>query len=163
MASNNPEIHTEEIALFSRPPINVAEDRVSWHEIRPSYMSNAEYSSINFSIIGNSTQYVKLSDTELYVRIAIQKEDGTPYQVIDEDNQPLPINKKETGTPVDFILHSMWSSVDIKMNNDLVSESGTNYMYKALMEALLTYDENTKKIQLSNEGYHWRFWRFYTN
>ena len=57
MASDNPEIHTEEIALFSRPPVNVAEDRVSWHEIRPSYMSNAEYSSINFSILGNSTQY----------------------------------------------------------------------------------------------------------
>ena len=29
----------------------------------PSYMSNADYSSINFSIIGNSSQYVKLSDT----------------------------------------------------------------------------------------------------
>ena len=67
MASENPEIHTEEIALFSRPPINVVEDRVSWHEIRPPYMSKAEYSSINFSIIGNSSQYVKLSDTELYV------------------------------------------------------------------------------------------------
>ena len=55
------------------------------------------------------------------------------------------MNQKETGTPIDFILHSMWSGVDIKMNNNLVSESGTNYMYKALMEALLTYDENTKK------------------
>ena len=153
MSSDNPGIHTEDIALFSRPPVNVAEDRVSWHEIHPSYMSNAEYSSINFSIVGNSTQYVKLSDTELYVRIAIQKEDATPYKVLDDDNKPLPINKKETGTPIDFILHSMWSSVDIKMNNNLVSESGTNYMYKALMEALLTYDENTKKIQLSNEGF----------
>ena len=140
MASDNPEIHTEEIALFSRPPVNVAEDRVSWHEIRPSYMSNAEYSSINFSILGNSSQYVKLSYTELYVRIAIQKEDGTPYQVLDDENKPLPLNRKETGTPIDFILHSMWSSVDIKMNNNLVSECGTNYMYKALMEALLTYD-----------------------
>ena len=79
------------------------------------------------------------------VRIAIQKEDGTPYNVIGEDNQPLPLNQRETGTPIDFILHSMWSSVDIKMNNNLVSESGTNYMYKALMEALLTYNENTKK------------------
>ena len=153
MSSDNPEIHTEDIVLFSRPPVNVAEDRVSWHEICPSYMSNAEYSSINFSIVGNSTQYVKLSDTELYVRIAIQKEDATPYNVLDDDNKPLPINKRETGTPIDFILHSIWSSVDIKMNNNLVSESGTNYMYKALMEALLTYDENTKKIQLSNEGF----------
>ena len=47
MASQNPEIHTDKIALFSRPPVNVAEDRISWHEVRPSYMSNADYSSIN--------------------------------------------------------------------------------------------------------------------
>ena len=153
MASDNPEIHTEEIALFSRPPVNVAEDRISWHEIRPSSMSNAEYSSINFSILGNSSQYLKLSDSELYVRITIQKEDGTPYKIFDEANKLLPIKERETGTPIDFILHSMWSSVDIKMNNNLVSESGTNYMYKALMETLLSYDENTKKIQLANEGF----------
>ena len=153
MASDNPEIHTEEIALFSRPPVNVAEDRISWHEIRPSYMSNAEYSSINFSILGNSSQYLKLSDSELYVRITIQKEDGTPYKIFDEANKLLPIKERETGTPIDFILHSMWSSVDIKMNNNLVSESGTNYMYKALMETLLSYDKNTKKIQLANEGF----------
>ena len=28
MAAKNPEIHTDEIALFSRPPVNVAEDRI---------------------------------------------------------------------------------------------------------------------------------------
>ena len=33
MASQNPEIHTDEITLFSRPPVNVAEDRISWHEV----------------------------------------------------------------------------------------------------------------------------------
>ena len=116
-------------------------------------MSNAKYSSINFSILGNSSQYLKLSDSELYVRITIQKEDGTPYKIFDEANKLLPIKERETGTPIDFILHSTWSSVDIKMNNNLVSESGTNYMYKALMETLLSYDENTKKSQLANEGF----------
>ena len=50
MASQNTEIHTKEIALFSRPPVNVAEDRISWHEVRPSYMSNAEYSSLIFQL-----------------------------------------------------------------------------------------------------------------
>ena len=29
MANQNPEIHTDEIALFSRPPVNVVEDRIS--------------------------------------------------------------------------------------------------------------------------------------
>ena len=47
----------------------------------------------------------------------------------------------------------MQSSVHIKLNNNLISESGTNYMYKALLEALLTYDNNTKRIQLANEGF----------
>ena len=153
MATKNPEIHTDEIALFSRPPVNVAEDRISWHEVRPSYMSNADYSSINFSIIGNSLQYVKLSDTELYVRINIEKEDGTPFTTTNDNGDTLPAGAQETGAPIDFILHSMWSSVDIKLNKNLISESVTNYMYKALLEALLTYDDNTKRIQLANVGF----------
>ena len=96
---------------------------------------------------------MKLSDTELYVRMTIQKEDGTPFDLVDDDGQKLPVSQTEAGTPVDFILHTMWSSVDVKLNNNLVSESGTNYMYKALLEALLTYDKNAKRIQLSNEGF----------
>ena len=54
------EIHTEELALFSRPPVNVAEDKISWTEIRPSFMSSGEYSSVQFTIPGNSSQYVKI-------------------------------------------------------------------------------------------------------
>ena len=149
----NPLVHTEELALFSQSPINVTEDKVSWTEIRPSYMSNAEYSAINFSIIGNSSQYVKLSETELYVKIGIEKEDGSAFKLTDDDGTPLQFNLREYASPVDYILHSMWSSVDVKLNNNLVSESGTNYMYKALIETLLTYDENAKKIQLSNAGF----------
>ena len=50
----------------------------------------------------------------------IEKEDGTPFTTTDDSNQPLPIVRRESGTPIDFILHSMWSSVDIKLNNNLV-------------------------------------------
>ena len=149
----NPQIHTEELALFSQSPMNVAEDKITWNEIRPSYMSNAEYSAINFSIIGNSSQYIKLSETELYVRISLAKEDGTPFKYYQDDGTTFPIVEREYATPIDYILHSMWSSVDIKLNNNLVSESGTNYMYKTMIETLLTYSENTKRIQLSSAGF----------
>ena len=127
-----PEIHTEELALFSRPPMNVAEDKISWTEIRPSFMSSGEYSSVQFNIPGNSSQYVKLSDSELHVKVRIEKEDGTDFDKAD--------GRKESGLPIDLILHSMWSSVDIKMNHALVSTSGTDYMYKALFETLLNYN-----------------------
>ena len=142
---DEPEIHTEELALFSRPPVNVAEDKISWTEIRPSFMSSGEYSSVQFTIPGNSSQYVKLSDSELHVKINIQKEDGTAFDKSTE--------RMEAGLPIDLILHSMWSSVDIKMNHALVSTSGTDYMYKALLETLLNYNENAKKIQLANAGF----------
>ena len=42
-------------------------------------MSSGEYSSVQFNIPGNSSQYVKLSDSELHVTISIQKEDGTAF------------------------------------------------------------------------------------
>ena len=45
-------------------------------------------------------------------------------------------------------MHSMWSSVNVKLNHTLVSTSGVNYMYKALIENLLNYDADAKKIQV---------------
>ena len=47
----------------------------------------------------------------------------------------------------------MWGSVDIKLNQKLVSTSGTNYMYKALIENSLNYNHNCKKIQMSSIGF----------
>ena len=108
-------------------------------------MSSSEYSSVQFNIQGNSSQYVKLSDSELHVKVRIEKEDGTDFDKGDD--------RKESGLPIDLILHSMWLSVDIKMNHALVSTSGTDYMYKALFETLLNYDENAKRIQLANAGF----------
>ena len=140
------EIHTEEVALFSLPPVNVGEDKVSWTEYRPSFMTSGEYSSIQFNILGNSTQYVDLGRTELHIRVRIVKDDGTPIDM-------SVVNNPESGVPIDNILHSMWSSVDIKMNHCLASTSGTDYMYKALLETLLNYDYGAKKYQLSAIGF----------
>ena len=53
--------------------------KISWTEIRPSFMSSGEYSSVQFTIQRNSSQYIKLSDSELHVKINIQKEDGTAF------------------------------------------------------------------------------------
>ena len=146
----NPEIHTEELALFSQPPINVAEDKISWVQYKPSFMSSGDYSSVQFTIAGNSSQYIKLSDSILYIKIRIVKEDGTPFIQQGDVNTSEAV---ETAVPVDLILHSMWSSVDIKLNHTLVSTSGTDYMYKAMIETLLNYSDSAKKIQLANVGF----------
>ena len=60
-------MHTEDVALFNDPPYNTAEDKISWVEYRPTFISQGGYSSIHFHIAGNATQYVDLSQSEMFV------------------------------------------------------------------------------------------------
>ena len=138
-----PLVHTENVALFSRPPINTGEEKVMWVLHEPCFISKEHYSSVQFFIPGTGTQYTDLSRTELYVRIKIEDSSGDVFQQTDA----------ASALPVDQILHSMWGSVDIKLNQKLVSTSGTNYMYKALLENLLNYSHDCKKIQMSSIGF----------
>ena len=136
-------LHTENVALFARPPVNAAEEKIMWVVHEPTFISKEHYSSVQFYIPGTGTQYTDLSKTELYVRIKITAEDGSVFEQTDA----------ASALPVDQILHSMWGSVDIKLNQKLVSTSGTNYMYKALIENLLNYNHNCKKFQMSSIGF----------
>ena len=135
-------MHTEDVALFSNPPYNTAEDKISWTQYKPSYANIGQdgYNSIHFNILGNAAQYIDLSRSKLYVKLRIEKQDG-------EDWDP-----DESGLPIDMILHTMWSSVDVTLNNIQVSGAGGNYMYKAAIECLLHYSKNTKDIQLQSIG-----------
>ena len=56
-------MHTEDVALFSNPPYNTAEDKISWTQYHPSYANIGQegYNSIHFNILGNATQYIDLS------------------------------------------------------------------------------------------------------
>ena len=132
-------MHTEDVALFNDPPYNTAEDKISWVEYRPTFISQGGYSSIHFHIAGNATQYVDLSQSEMFVQLKIEKI-GAAFG---DDDSALPI---------DQIFHTMWSSVDVSLNQVQVSTSGTNYMYKAAIENLLNYNKVTKEIQLSAIG-----------
>ena len=136
-------MHTKNVALFAKPPVNAGEEKVMWVVHEPSFVSREHYSSVQFFIPGTGTQYTDLSRTELYVRVKIEDKDGNVFTQ----------NAAKSALPVDQILHSMWSSVDIKLNQKLVSTSGTNYMYKALIENLLNYSHDSKRIQMSSIGF----------
>ena len=135
-------MHTEDVALFSNPPYNTAEDKISWTQYQPLYanISGKGYDSIHFNILGNATQYIDLARSKLYVKLKVVKHDGTAW---DTD---------ESGLPIDMILHTMWSSVDVTLNNIQVSSAGGNYMYKSTIENFLNYSKGTKEIQLQSIG-----------
>ena len=139
-------MHTEDLALFAVPPLNTAEINKTWVEYRPTCNVQGEFSSIDFCIPGNSLQYVDLSNTELHTEIEITKEDGGE---LDTEGQDYP----ESGLPIDMIHHTMWSQMIVELNQNVVSFSNTNYMYKAAIETLLGYSHDTKLTQLSVIGY----------
>ena len=137
-------IYTEAVRLFSALPVNVSEDKVIWVEQLPVYQTKGPLASIQFHIPGTGTQYTDLSRTELYMKLKIVDDTGRPF---------VQDKKVKTAIPIDMIMHTMWSMVDIKFNQTLVSSSGTNYMYKAYIENLLTYNAEAKKYQLAAIGW----------
>ena len=69
------------------------------------------------------------------------------YQVLQdrgEDGAIIPVNN---------VLHSMWSRVDITMNGELISTTSQKYMYKSYIETILNNSHSTKEYQLKLNGY----------
>ena len=61
-------VHTEEVAIFLKPPMNEGEEKISWVQYRPSFITQGGYSFAQFHISGNSTHYLDSNRTELYLK-----------------------------------------------------------------------------------------------
>ena len=71
------------------------------------------------------------------MKAKITKANGT---ALDADTQVGPVN---------LFLHSLFSQVDVSLNERLISASANTYPYRAMIESLLNYGEEAKTSQLS--------------
>jgi len=99
-------------------------------------------SPIEFDIAGNGEAYVDLANTMLYVQVKITKQDGS---VLDDDVHVGPVN---------LFLHSLFSQVNIFLNETHVTASTNTYPYRAMLETLLSYGDDAKKSQLTTTLYY---------
>ncbi|CAC5392368.1 unnamed protein product [Mytilus coruscus] len=53
--------------------------------------------------------------------------------------------------PVNNFLHSMFSQIDVTLQNKLVTSTTTHYPYKAMIQTLLSYGSEAKKSQLTSQ------------
>jgi len=56
--------------------------------------------------------------------------------------------------PVNLLLHSLFSQVDVSLNGTLISNSRNTYAYQQMLETLLSYSSNAKASQLTSEMYY---------
>ncbi|KAK7087759.1 uncharacterized protein F54H12.2-like [Littorina saxatilis] len=133
-------VHTG-LDLFSVPPTQTAVQEGMFVENHP-LATLAPGAPIEFTISGATSEYLDLSNTYLHVRAKITKADGTN---LDADSPVAPVN---------YWLHSLFSQVDISLNDTLVTNSENTYPYRAYLEATLNYGREAKKSHLTSAMYY---------
>ena len=94
---------------------------------------------IEFVVPGAGDAYIDLANTYLLVRAKVVRGVGTDIA----DDTPV--------APVNNWLHSLFSQVDVHLNDTLVTPSSNTYPFRAYVETLLSYGAEAKKTQLTSQ------------
>ena len=130
-----------ELDLFSNPPTQTSVKEGQDIEYHP-FTALEKSGPIKFFIDGTGDEYLDLYHTHLYVEAKVVCADGSP---IDDDADVAPVN---------LTLHSLFSQVDVSLNDRLVTSSKATYPYHAYLETLLSYGQEAKATQLSCEQWY---------
>src|SRR6218665_963905 len=130
-----------ELDLFVVPPTQTSIESGTFVEYNP-ISTISQGTPIEFSVAGAGQDYLDLSSTQLYVGAQIVK-------AADE-----PIDNNDSVGPANLFLHSLFSEVDITLNDTLVTSSNNTYAYRSYLETLLSYGGAAKTSQLTSALYY---------
>ena len=128
--------------LFQKTDTQTAIVDGSWMEIRP-LNSIEERAPIDFHIDGTSEDFIDLADTYLKVKVRITSANGEAGYGVDDQV-----------APVNLLIQSMWSKLDVSFNGKRISSSGHTYPFRAYIETALNFGNDVKNGQLSASGWH---------
>lgn len=125
-----------ELDFFTLPPTQTSIESSSWIEYKP-VTSLTDHAPIEFVISGHGDEYLDLARTLIHLKV----------QIVDGNGKNL--SKDALVTPVNNFLHSMFTQVDVALNQKAVSPSTSGYNYRAYIETLLNYGNDAKKSHLT--------------
>ncbi|XP_035233536.1 uncharacterized protein F54H12.2-like [Stegodyphus dumicola] len=141
MLKDSPECTKSELELFHIPGTQTVIQNGQWIQFHP--LSNVfDGGPVEFLVSGSGEEYMDLSQTLLYVKAKIIKTDGKPT-----------VADSKIG-PVNLFLHSLFSQVDVTLNDRLISSSSNTYPYRAYIETLLNHGFDSKTSQLTCEMFY---------
>lgn len=127
--------------LFSVPPTQTSVEEGIHVEHFP-LAALAEGSPIEFSISGSGDEYIDFHHTYLHVKVKVVQGDGTNLA----NGAPV--------APVNYTLHSLFSQVDVSLNDVLITNASNCYPYRAYYEATLGQSDEVKTSQLTSALYY---------
>ena len=121
-----------ELELFPVPPTQTAIESSQWVEYRPiSTLSDSSH--IEFVITGSGEEYLNLSKTYLQVTAKLLEPDRGELGQIRASDGSVSGDDADVD-PVNLWLHSLFSQVDVSLNECLVMPSMNTYPYQAYLE-----------------------------
>lgn len=142
-STNNSDLgYVEGLALFDKPSVNSGVIAYEWTHYRPTSQLT-DTGILEFNISGTANSYVDLQCSRIQIKGKIVKRDGSD---IDENDSVGLVN---------IPLHSLWSQVDISLQQKVISASvGTNYTYKAYFDTILTGNEDKLEYQSTSQLFY---------
>jgi hypothetical protein len=147
--------YSEELALFEKPVLNAGVQKVRWVEYRPVNHITQD-GSIDFVVSGNGSNYVDLRRTYLNVKAKILQQDDSPLPVprVADDHGILgEANVLAKVGPINLWLHSLFSQVDVYLQQKLVTSSNSSYFIKAYIDSMLKCCSSSREVNLQSQLY----------
>ncbi|XP_042911668.1 uncharacterized protein F54H12.2-like [Parasteatoda tepidariorum] len=141
LLKGSPECVKSELELFQMPGTQTVIQSGQWVEFHP--LSNVfDGGPVEFHISGSGDEFIDLGQTQLHVQAKILKNDNTNLTADDNIG------------PVNLFLHSLFSQVDVSLNDRIISNSSNTYPYRSYLETLLNHGYDSKTSQLTAELYY---------
>ena len=134
------ECSKSELELFATPPHNVSMERGDYVVHKP-LAQIADSAPLEFHVQASPDEYIDLGRTKLQLTLRIAKKSGA---ALAEDAKV---------TTANLLLHTLFSQVDCKLNDTLVTANVGTYPYKAYLETILSHGSNSLKSWLQAKPY----------
>ena len=128
-----------ELELFDLPGSQTSVNEVYYEEIRPLSAVSGE-GPYEFRVNGqHSSDYLDLRNSQLYVRLKVQKADGTD------------LTTEKVG-PANLFLQSLFSATEVTLQNKASITNNYN-PYRAYIHTLLNYGQDALSSQIQTQGW----------
>ncbi|KAJ8030247.1 hypothetical protein HOLleu_26606 [Holothuria leucospilota] len=129
------------VRIGTMPPTQTSIVKGNWIQYHP--LTNiTDTGPIQFTVQGSIDDYIDLSQTVLHVRAKIVQAYGDDLE-----------NDANVGL-ANLMLQTLFSEVDVSLNDRLVTPSTNTYPYRAILETLLSYGPDAKESQLTGNLFY---------
>ena len=139
-------VRKNELSYLDIPPVQSSIEKEYYQDVS-SDSTTADSRTLEFNISGSTGVCLDLAKSYLKLKVKVTKADGTALAAAAEkDGKNVSV--------VNNMFHSLFSNIDVSLNDIYVTRSYSNYPYKAYLQNLLTYSINSKiKGFLKCEGW----------